>query len=193
MTPTSRKIADLTRTAQALIRMAGNALNPRELHEYGFAYKGIGRGTCGSVRAQVLGAPLSRCAGRMNTQRRMQNWNLELFRLAWRLRIWRESLDFYEKFGFKVIDGGHLNEAFADSETEKWRILQNESATIGLFQGMFDVNILTFNPKDLRPIQASLKEQSVEFDYEADMTTSGPCSASLKDPDGNIILLDQHY
>ena len=118
---------------------------------------------------------------------------LGTFSVSLTVKDMERSLDFYEKFGFKVIDGGHQNEAFADSETEKWRILQNESATIGLFQGMFDVNILTFNPKDLRPIQASLKEQSVEFDCEADMTTSGPCSASLKDPDGNIILLDQHY
>ena len=118
---------------------------------------------------------------------------LGTFSVSLTVKDMERSLDFYEKFGFKVIDGGHLNEAFADSETEKWRILQNEGATIGLFQGMFDVNILTFNPQDLRPIQASLKEQSVEFDYEADMTTSGPCSASLKDPDGNIILLDQHY
>ena len=104
-----------------------------------------------------------------------------------------ESMDFYAKFGFKVIDDGYQNEEYADTETEKWRILQNGGATIGLFQGMFDMNILTFNPTDLRPIQASLKEQSVEFDYEADMETSGPCSASLKDPDGNVILLDQHY
>ena len=104
-----------------------------------------------------------------------------------------QSMDFYAKFGFKVIDGGYQNEEYADTETEKWRILQNGGATIGLFQGMFDMNILTFNPTDLRPIQAILKEQSVEFDYEADMTTSGPCSASLKDPDGNVILLDQHY
>ena len=118
---------------------------------------------------------------------------LGTFSVSLAVKDMEKSLDFYEKFGFKVIDGGHLNEAFADSETEKWRILQNESATIGLFQGMFDMNILTFNPKDLRTIQANLKEHNLEFDYEADMTTSGPCSASLKDPDGNIILLDQHY
>ena len=118
---------------------------------------------------------------------------LGTFSVSLAVKDMERSLDFYEKFGFKVKDGGHLNEAFADSETEKWRILQNESATIGLFQGMLDMNILTFNPKDLRTIQASLKAHNLEFEYEADMTTSGPCSASLKDPDGNIILLDQHY
>ena len=104
-----------------------------------------------------------------------------------------KSLDFYRKFGFEVIDGGHQSEGYADTDTEKWRILQNGKAVIGLFQGMFDINILTFNPTDLRPIQATLKEHDLEFDYEADMTTTGPCSASLKDPDGNVILLDQHY
>lgn len=104
-----------------------------------------------------------------------------------------KSLDFYEKFGFKVIDGGHMNEAFSDSDTEKWRILQNESAVIGLFQGMFEGNILTFNPQELRVVQAELKKSGVQFDTEADMMTSGPCSATLRDPDGNAILLDQHY
>ena len=103
------------------------------------------------------------------------------------------SLEFYQKFGFKVIDGGHMNEAFADSDTHKWRILKSESAAIGLFQGAFEGNILTFNPKDLRPIQKSLKDAGVEFVSEADMDTTGPCSAVLTDPDGNTILLDQHY
>lgn len=104
-----------------------------------------------------------------------------------------KSLDFYRKFDFKVIDGGHMNEEYMDSETEKWRILQNGTTVIGLFQGMFDVNILTFNPQDLRSIQAQLKESGIQFDTEADMTTVGPCSATLKDPDGNAILFDQHY
>ena len=104
-----------------------------------------------------------------------------------------KSLDFYLKFGFEVIDGGHMNEAFADTDTEKWRILQNGTTNIGLFQGMFDANILTFNPTDLRAIQAQLKSSEVQFDAEADMTTTGPCSATLTDPDGNAILLDQHY
>ena len=103
------------------------------------------------------------------------------------------SLEFYQKFGFEVIEGGHMNEAFADSDTRKWRILKNESAAIGLFQGMFDENILTFNPEDLRPIQKTLKESGLEFISEADMTSAGPCSAVLSDPDGNTILLDQHY
>ena len=104
-----------------------------------------------------------------------------------------KSLDFYGKFGFEVIDGGHVNAAFADSETEKWRILRNEGVVIGLFQGMFAGNIMTFNPTDLRSVQAVLKDRGVEFETEADMTTTGPCSATLRDPDGNAILFDQHY
>ena len=105
------------------------------------------------------------------------------------------SLEFYHKFGFEVIDGGHahMDDAFADSDTHKWRILKNDSAAIGLFQGMFEGNILTFNPEDLRPIQKSLKDDGLEFVSEADMDTNGPCSAVLTDPDGNTILLDQHY
>ena len=119
--------------------------------------------------------------------------NLGQFSVSLAVKDISASLDFYEKFGFEVIDGGHMNEAFADSDTHKWRILKNESAAIGLFQGMFDENILTFNPEDLRPIQQTLKESGVEFRSEADMTTTGPCSAVLADPDGNTILLDQHY
>ena len=105
------------------------------------------------------------------------------------------SLAFYRKLGFEVIDGGHMHttDSFADSDTQKWRILKNDSAVVGLFQGMFEGNILTFNPQDLRPLQRALKESAVEFQSEADMTTTGPCSAVLTDPDGNSILLDQHY
>ena len=73
--------------------------------------------------------------------------NLGQFSVSLAVKDIAASLEFYEKFGFEVIDGGHMNEAFADSDTHKWRILKNESAAIGLFQGMFDENILTFNPK----------------------------------------------
>ena len=119
--------------------------------------------------------------------------NLGQFSVSLAVKDISASLEFYQKFGFEVIDGGHMNEAFADSDTEKWRILKNESAAIGLFQGMFENNILTFNPEDLRPIQKTLKESGLEFVSEADMTSEGPCSAVLTDPDGNAILLDQHY
>ena len=121
--------------------------------------------------------------------------NLGQFSVSLAVKDISASLEFYQKFGFEVIDGGHahMDDAFADTDTHKWRILKNDSAAIGLFQGMFEGNILTFNPEDLRPIQKSLKSDGVEFVSEADMDTTGPCSAVLTDPDGNTILLDQHY
>lgn len=103
-----------------------------------------------------------------------------------------KSLGFYEKLGFKVIDGGHINKGFADSDTMKWRILESPSVKIGLFQGMFKENILTFNPKNVLEIQSNLKQNGVAFIKEADENpTDGYISATLSDPDGNQIMLDQ--
>lgn len=105
------------------------------------------------------------------------------------------SRAFYEKLGFHVIGG---------AQAQNWLILQNESSTIGLFQGMFDKNILTFNPgwdanaqnlesfTDVRELQRRLKAQSITPVTEADETTSGPASFVIVDPDGNSILFDQH-
>ncbi len=90
---------------------------------------------------------------------------------------------FYEKFGFAVIAG---------DESQNWLILRNGDAKIGLFQGMFPNNILTFNPLDVRRVQHDLKALGVAFTLEADESTSGPAHATLIDPDGNQILLDQH-
>lgn len=102
------------------------------------------------------------------------------------------SLEFYTHLGFEVIGGGHEHEEFADTDTTKWRILQNGEAHIGLFQGMFDENIMTFNPIDVRSIQRSLKSAGVELLMEADDTVDGPAHIVLQDPDGNSILIDQH-
>lgn len=105
------------------------------------------------------------------------------------------SRDFYEKFGFKVI-GGDIS--------QNWLILRNSGHTIGLFQGMFEKNTLTFNPgwdnsaaqvdtfTDVREIQRQLKAQGVELLTEADEATTGPASFIAVDPDGNPILVDQH-
>ena len=105
------------------------------------------------------------------------------------------SREFYEKLGFEVFGG---------DATENWLIMKNGSTVIGLFQGMFDRNSLTFNPgwtgdaqpldefTDVRELQRSLKEQGVELLSEADESTSGPASIVLADPDGNPILIDQH-
>lgn len=105
------------------------------------------------------------------------------------------SLAFYEQLGFQVF-GGDIS--------QNWLILKNGSAVIGLFQGMFDGNILTFNPgwdqdaqelaqfTDVRALQQALKAQGLHLLAEADESTSGPASFMLTDPDGNVILVDQH-
>ncbi|MCZ6746744.1 MAG: VOC family protein [Acidobacteria bacterium] len=105
------------------------------------------------------------------------------------------SREFYEKFGFKV---------FAGDASQNWLILKNGDHAIGLFQGMFDKNILTFNPgwdsnatkldtfEDVRDLQRRLKSQGVQLTSEADETTTGPASFTAIDPDGNPILVDQH-
>ena len=105
------------------------------------------------------------------------------------------SRAFYEKFGFKVVGG---------DATQNWLILRNSDHTIGLFQGMFKKNTLTFNPgwdnnaaqvdtfTDIRDLQRQLKAQGVELLTEADETSTGPASFIAVDPDGNPILVDQH-
>ena len=102
------------------------------------------------------------------------------------------SLDFYSKLGFEIIDGGHKHEGYPDTDTTKWRILRSDNSVIGLFQGMFDANIMTFNPIDVRSIQKHLKSGGISLIKEADETTTGPESIVLLDPDGNQILIDQH-
>jgi catechol 2,3-dioxygenase-like lactoylglutathione lyase family enzyme len=105
------------------------------------------------------------------------------------------SLAFYQKLGFRQIGG---------DPAMNYLILQNATATIGLFQGMFTQNILTFNPgwdrdcgtvpgfEDVRDLQQRLRAQGLSFTSEADETSSGPASFVLIDPDGNPILVDQH-
>ena len=102
---------------------------------------------------------------------------------------------FYEKLGFKVFMG---------NQSQNWLIMKNGDHVIGLFQGMFDKNILTFNPgwssdalplgdfRDVREVQRQLKERGLTMIAEADETTTGPASFMIADPDGNTILVDQH-
>lgn len=101
------------------------------------------------------------------------------------------SQDFYQKLDFKAIDGGHISEVYPDKEGERWRIMQKDGVTIGLFQGMFDYNIITFNPPDVRAIQKKLQAEGITFTTEADLDAEGPGFISLNDPDGNQILFDQ--
>jgi lactoylglutathione lyase len=121
--------------------------------------------------------------------------NLGAFSISLAVKDIHASKSFYEKFGFQPIGG--------DIE-QNWLILRNREHTIGLFQGMFDSNIMTFNPgwdsqnqplasfTDIREIQKQLKAQGVELTSEVDESTSGPGSLIAIDPDGNTLLLDQH-
>jgi len=105
------------------------------------------------------------------------------------------SKRFYEKLGFAVFMG---------DQSQNWLIMKNGDHAIGLFQGMFDKNILTFNPGwsgeaqrlpkfvDIRELQRELKKQGVEMISEADEGSTGPASFMIADPDGNTILVDQH-
>lgn len=105
------------------------------------------------------------------------------------------SRAFYEKLGFRAVGG---------DAAKNWLILQNETCTIGLFQGMFEKNTLTFNPgwdhacntlpdfDDVRDIQKSLRNQGLDLLTQADESSTGPASFLLFDPDGNPILIDQH-
>lgn len=105
------------------------------------------------------------------------------------------SKSFYENLGFQVF-GGDI--------TQNWLIMKNENCIIGLFQGMFDKNILTFNPgwnenaenlgsfTDIRDLQKQLKEKGINLITEADESSQGPAHFTIEDPDGNQILVDQH-
>jgi lactoylglutathione lyase len=120
---------------------------------------------------------------------------LGAFSISLAVKDLEASRAFYEKFGFTVFGG---------DAAQNWLILKNGDHVIGLFQGMFEKNILTFNPgwdqnagkldtfTDVRELQRQLKAQGVELQSEADETTTGPAHFIAVDPDGNSILVDQH-
>jgi lactoylglutathione lyase len=120
---------------------------------------------------------------------------LGAFSISLAVKDLEASRTFYEKFGFTVFSG---------DPSQKWLILKNGTHIIGLFQGMFEKNILTFNPgwdtnaqklgtfTDVRDLQRTLKAQGVVLVNEADENTTGPGSFVAVDPDGNPILIDQH-
>jgi lactoylglutathione lyase len=109
--------------------------------------------------------------------------NLGTFSVALTVKDIKASREFYEKLGFTKVDG---------DETQNWLILENGTTKIGLFQGMFEQNILTFNPQDARAIQKNLKAQGIQPTVEADETSEGIAHFMLADPDGNTLLFDQH-
>lgn len=120
---------------------------------------------------------------------------LGAFSISLNVKDLKVSKQFYENLGFKVFGG---------SMEHNYLIMKNGNALIGIFQGMFEGNILTFNPgwdenaqnledfDDVRKIQKSLKKSGVELSTEIAENTSGPASITFTDPDGNIILIDQH-
>lgn len=120
---------------------------------------------------------------------------LGAFSISLAVKDIHESVAFYKKLGF-TEKGGNID--------QNWVVLKNENAVIGLFQGMFEDNIITFNPgwdsdaqnldefDDVREIQKQLKKIGVSLTKESDETTKGPEYITLTDPDGNQILIDQH-
>ena len=120
---------------------------------------------------------------------------LGAFSISLTVRNLDASRSFYEKLGFRI---------FAGDAAQNWLIMKNGDHAIGLFQGMFERNILTFNPgwdrdarrlasfTDVRELQRRLKAQGVQFQQQADESTTGPASFVIVDPDGNPILVDQH-
>ena len=142
----------------------------------------------GLVTAQVTGPTANQESG--EAQMRLGNFSVSLA-----VKDIGASRAFYEKLGFRVFGG---------DQAKDWLILQNETSTIGLFQGMFSKNTLTFNPgwdrkgatlpefDDVRAIQRTLKSRGLTLATEANESTSGPASLMVLDPDGNPILIDQH-
>jgi lactoylglutathione lyase len=120
---------------------------------------------------------------------------LGAFSLSLSVKDIQASKAFYEKLGFSVFGG---------NAEQNWLIMKNGDHIIGLFQGMFEKNSLTFNPgwdqdantlesfTDVRELQRELKAQGITMQSEADESTSGPASFVIVDPDGNPILIDQH-
>ena len=121
---------------------------------------------------------------------------LGAFSVSLAVKDLQASKAFYSNLGFEVFHG---------DESQNWLIMKNGDTIIGLFQGMFEKNILTFNPgwdqsaqpidgdfADVRDIQKHLKEAGVALASEADEASTGPASCTLIDPDGNPVLIDQH-
>lgn len=154
---------------------------------------------CGAASFNALPArwmPAS-VAAQSNTPINKEKKKMELgnFSVSLTVKDIEASKVFYEKLGFTVFTG---------NQAQHWLIMKNGDTVIGLFQGLFDKNILTFNPgwngnaqkletfTDVRELQRQLKARGIKLLKEADEKTTGPASLMLLDPDGNTILLDQH-
>lgn len=139
--------------------------------------------------------PSSNKVANNTKNKNIDHMTLGAFSVSLNVKDIKSSKQFYERLGFTVFGG---------SMDQNYLIMKNENSLIGLFQGMFEGNILTFNPgwdenaeniekfKDVREIQKHLKSKNIKLTSEADQNTSGPASLMLTDPDGNVILIDQH-
>lgn len=131
----------------------------------------------------------------ISKQTKNENMKLGAFSISLSVKDLKISKEFYENLGFEVLAGGN---------EQKYFIMKNGNSLIGIFQDMFEGNILTFNPgwnenakntetfDDVRAIQKHLKSKDIALMTEADEETTGPASFMVKDPDGNLILVDQH-
>jgi len=108
--------------------------------------------------------------------------DLGCFSISLSVKDIKASHVFYKTLGFEVIDG---------SEDKHWLVMQNGDSKIGLFEGMFEGNMLTFNPPDVRAVQTALKTVGYGLEKEAEAVV-GPAHAAVKDPDGNVVMLDQY-
>jgi predicted lactoylglutathione lyase len=165
------------------------------LTKIGLAFAGIGLvkfKTFASTDSQILNEP-SLFWNLLTSKQK--NMKLGAFSVSLSVKDLNASKQFYENLGFK---------AFGGDISKNYLIMKNENALIGLFQGMFDKNILTFNPgwdenankvekfDDVREIQRQLKAKGINLVMEADEKTTGPAGLMITDPDGNQILIDQH-
>lgn len=158
----------------------------------GFVIKGQCSNSCIGERDLACGV---KDEVKKDTIKTTSTMKLGAFSVSLSVKDLQVSKEFYEKLGFTQFGGGmEMN----------YLIMKNESTLIGLFQGMFQGNILTFNPgwdhnaqniedfQDVRAIQKHLLQSGITIDPKADETTTGPASFMLTDPDGNVILFDQH-
>jgi predicted enzyme related to lactoylglutathione lyase len=152
--------------------------------------------TLGLMVSFVFGLYINPITAKQQTiKQKEESMKLGAFSMSLNVKDIKASKQFYENLGFSVF-GGALQ--------KNYLIMKNGNSLIGLFQGMFQGNILTFNPgwdenakniekfDDVREIQRQLKNKGVKIVNEADEKTSGPASIMITDPDGNVVLIDQH-
>jgi len=152
------------------------------------------RGFIVGVIVCLLGGGAATQAGKPGQGKGAASVQLGNFSISLAVKDLKASREFYEKLGFHPVHGNGKN----------WQVMQNGTTTVGLFQGMFPKNSLTFNPgwdsnkqtladfQDVRDIQRVLKGKGLTLTTEADENSTGPAFLSLNDPDGNPILIDQH-